>query len=249
VIAPGAELPGDVSVGPFAVIEADTLIGAGTVIDSHVVVYSGTRVGEQCRFYQGASIGGQPQDLKYAGEQTYLEIGDRTQVREFATLHRGTTDAVTTRIGSDCLLMAYVHVAHDCRIGDHVILANAVNLAGHCVIEDWVGIGGMVPVHQFVRIGRHAFIGGGVRITRDIPPFILAAGEPLQYTGLNSVGLERRGFSSERRQRIKECYRQIYGSSLNLSQALDLLREKYGDEGDVGIVIDFIEQSERGILL
>ncbi|MBL7033826.1 MAG: acyl-ACP--UDP-N-acetylglucosamine O-acyltransferase [Candidatus Delongbacteria bacterium] len=248
VIAPTAELAEDVTVGPFAIVEEDVVIGTGTVIESHAVIHSGTRLGAQCRVYHGASVGGRPQDLKYAEEQTYLEVGDRTQIREFATLHRGTTDAVTTRIGSDCLLMAYVHVAHDCQIGDHVILSNAVNLAGHCRIEDWVIIGGMVPVHQFVHIGQHAFIGGGVRVTRDVPPFILAAGEPLKYTGLNRVGLERRGFSTERREVIKNCYRKIYSASLNVSQAVQAVQDQFGGDEDARLILDFIQHAERGII-
>jgi UDP-N-acetylglucosamine acyltransferase len=144
--------------------------------------------------------------------------------------------------------MTLVHVAHDCQIGDHVILANAVNLAGHCHLEDWVIIGGMVPVHQFVRIGQHAFIGGGVKVTRDVPPFILAAGEPLKYTGLNRVGLERRGFSGERRRLIKDCYRKIYSSDLNVSQAMEVLKEQYGSEEDAHTIITFVQQAERGLI-
>jgi UDP-N-acetylglucosamine acyltransferase len=243
-----ARLAASVTVGPFAIIEADVEIGAGTVIESHAVIQSGTRLGEECRVYHGAIVGGRPQDLKYHDEQTFIEIGDRTQIREFATLHRGTTDMVTTRIGSDCLIMTFVHVAHDCQIGNHVILANAVNLAGHCHLEDWVIIGGMVPVHQFVHIGQHAFIGGGVKVTRDVPPFVLAAGEPLKYTGLNRVGLERRGFSEERRRMIKNCYRKIYNSDLNVSQAVEALQEQYGNEEDAQTILAFVKQSERGLI-
>jgi len=248
LIDSSARLAAGVTVGPFAIIEGDVEIGAGTIIESHAVIQSGTRLGKECRVYHGAIVGGRPQDLKYNDEQTFIEVGDRTQIREYATLHRGTVDMTTTHIGSDCLIMSMVHVAHDCQIGDHVILANAVNLAGHCHLEDWVIIGGMVPVHQFVRIGQHAFIGGGVKVTRDVPPFVLAAGEPLKFTGLNRVGLERRGFSGERRRLIKDCYRKIYNSDFNVSQAIEVLQEQYGSEEDAQTIITFVRQAERGLI-
>jgi UDP-N-acetylglucosamine acyltransferase len=195
IVDPRSELDAGVTVGPYSVIEADVQIGINCRIGPHVHIASGTRLGADCRVFTGAVLGSIPQDLKFGGEETALEIGERTTIREYATLNRGTKDRWKTTIGSDCLLMAYAHVAHDCIIGKHCILANAVNLAGHVVIEDWASVGGMVPVHQFVHIGQHSFIGGGYRVPKDVPPYILAAGEPLTFGGLNSVGLSRRGFS------------------------------------------------------
>jgi UDP-N-acetylglucosamine acyltransferase len=198
--------------------------------------------------FTGAVLGTIPQDLKFGGEETTLEIGERTTIREYATLNRGTKDRWKTTIGSDCLLMAYSHVAHDCAIGNHCILANAVNLAGHVVIEDWASIGGMVAVHQFVHIGQHCFIGGAYRVTKDVPPYILAVGEPMTYGGLNSVGLSRRGFSEQAIAALKRAYKLLYKSKLNVRQAIKRIREESELTPEVQNVLAFIEKSERGII-
>lgn len=247
IVHPAAELGGGVSVGPFTLIEAGARIGAGTQIGSHVLIQGDTTVGEECQIAHGAVLGTPPQDLKYAGEPTRLTVGDRTIIREYATLNRGTAASGVTRVGSDCMLMSYVHVAHDCHLGDHVILSNAVNMAGHVTIEDWAIIGGMTPIHQFVRIGAHAFVGGASRVAKDIPPFVKAAGSPIQLYGLNSVGLQRRGFSEEVRLELKRAYRIFFASSHNTTQALIRARDELRALPEVEAFLSFFERSERGV--
>ena len=248
IVDPKAVLGENVSVGPYSVIEGDVIIGDGTQIGSHVFIHNGARLGKNCRVFKGAVVGTDPQDLKYAGEKTTIEIGDNTTIREFCTLNRGTTHRRKTTIGSNCLLMAYVHVAHDCEIGDNVIIANAVNMAGHVVIESFAAIGGMSPIHQFVRIGGYAFVGGGLRVDKDVPPYILAAGSPLQFAGINRVGLSRKGFSSETMNAIRRAYKTIYRSGLNVSQAINALKEQETLIPEVQRIVQFIESSERGIV-
>ena len=236
-----------VVVGPWALIGPRVHVGDGTEIGPRVLVERDTRIGEDCRVANGAVLGSDPQDLKFKGEQTTLEVGDRTVVREFATLNRGTSASGRTMVGSDCLLMAYSHVAHDCEIGNHVVLANSVNMAGHVVIEDWAIVGGLTPIHQFVRIGAHAFIGGGSRIPQDIPPYCRAAGSPPRLYGLNSVGLERRGFSEEVRKALKQAYRILFQSNENLSRALDRVDEQVAGLPQVRHLVEFVRGSERGV--
>ncbi|MBL7093442.1 acyl-ACP--UDP-N-acetylglucosamine O-acyltransferase [candidate division KSB1 bacterium] len=248
IVETKAELGEGVTVGPYTVIEDDVFIGENTEIASHAFIHSGTRLGKKCRVFKGAVVGTDPQDLKYAGEKTTLEIGDETTVREFCTLNRGSSHRFKTVIGSRCLLMAYVHVAHDCIIGDNVILANAINMGGHVTIESFAAIGGMSPIHQFVRIGSHAFIGGGLRVNKDVPPYILAAGEPIQYAGINRVGLTRKGFSSDVLNEIRKAYKIIYRSGLNVSQAVAKLKNEETLIPEVQLIVDFIESSERGII-
>ncbi|NQT27404.1 acyl-ACP--UDP-N-acetylglucosamine O-acyltransferase [candidate division KSB1 bacterium] len=243
-----AELAEDVKIGPFTIVEGDVVIESGTQIDAHVLVADGARIGKNCRFHQGAVVGSLPQDLKFGGEKTTLEIGDNTVIREYCDLNRGTKHRGKSAIGKNSFLMAYTHVAHDCLIGDNVILANAVQLAGHVTIEDWVIVGGMVPIHQFCTIGQHAFVGGAYRVVQDIPPYILAAGEPLTYKGLNRVGLKRRGFSKEAIKALYKLYRLLYRAKLNKSQALEIIRSEVPDLPEVKTVLDFIEHSERGII-
>ncbi|RMD93214.1 MAG: acyl-ACP--UDP-N-acetylglucosamine O-acyltransferase [Calditrichaeota bacterium] len=247
-VNPKAELGEGVTVGPFSIIEEDVIIGPGTRVASHVLIARGARIGASCQIHHGAVLSTIPQDMKFAGEETTLEIGDRTIVREYATLNRGTKDRWKTIIGHDCLIMAYVHVAHDCIIGNHVILANAVNMAGHVIIEDYANIGGLVPIHQFVRVGTHAFVGGGYRIAKDVPPYVLASGEPLKYAGLNVVGLKRRGFSSETLAILKKAYKFIYRSNLNVSQALEKIKSELEITREIQNIIKFIENSQRGII-
>jgi UDP-N-acetylglucosamine acyltransferase len=247
IVDEGAELGEGVVVGPFSIVGPGVRIGAGTRLASHVLVERDTEIGEACRISHGAVLGTDPQDLKYAGEPTRLLVGDRTTIREYATLNRGTSAQGYTRVGSDCMLMSYVHVAHDCLIGDRVILSNAVNMAGHVSIGDWAIVGGMTPIHQFVRIGPHAFIGGQSRISKDIPPFVKAAGIPVELYGLNSVGLQRRGFDEEVRRELKRAYRLVFGSNLNTTQALARAREELRALPQVEEFLAFFEASARGV--
>jgi UDP-N-acetylglucosamine acyltransferase len=247
IIDDSAELGEGVTVGPYSVIGPRVVIGAGTQVGPHVFVDRDTTVGAHCALYKGAVLGSDPQDLKYRGEATRLVVGDRTVIREFATLNRGTSALGQTTIGDDCLLMAYSHVAHDCQLGNHVILSNSVNMGGHVLIEDWVVIGGGTLIHQFARIGQHAFIGGGSAVRKDVPPFVKASGDPLQLYGLNSVGLQRRGFSEEVRRELKRAYRLFFGSSNNTSQALARAREELQGIPEIEAFLSFFEQSERGV--
>lgn len=249
IIHPAAVLGTDVVVGPYAVVGPDVSIGRGTRIGPHVVIEQDTTIGEDCRVHAGAVLGGDPQDLKYAGEPSRLVVGDRTVVRECATLNRGTAASGVTTIGSDCLLMAYVHVAHDCTIGDHVVLANAVNMGGHIVIEDWAIVGGATAIHQFARIGRHAIVGGASAARKDVPPYVKAAGNPAELYGLNTLGLERRGFSEDARAELRRAYRILFQSRLNVSQALEKARAELRPLPEVNYLLDFIARSERGITL
>lgn len=243
----GAELGVGVVVGPYSILGPGVQVGDGTEIGPHALIERDTSVGEDCRISKGAVLGTDPQDLKYQGEKTLLEVGDRTVIREFATLNRGTSSAGRTVVGSDCLLMAYTHVAHDCELGNHVILSNAVNMAGHVTIEDWVIVGGLTPIHQFVRIGAHAFVGGGSRIPQDVPPYCRVAGNPSKLYGLNSVGLERRGFTAEVRKALKQAYRAVFMSGLNVGQGVDKAAAEAPAIPEVGHFLDFIRSSERGI--
>ena len=248
IIDPASELMEDVEIGPYTVIEADVRVGAGSIIGPHVLLASGARLGRHVTIFKGAVVATPPQDLKFKGEPSTVEIGNNTVVREFATLHRGTSATGRTVVGADCFLMAYSHVAHDCVVEDKVIMANSVNLAGHVHLEEYVTIGGIVPVHQFVRVGRHSFIAGGTRVPKDVPPYILAANEPLKFAGLNHVGLKRRGFSAKTLADLKHAYQLIYNSDLNTSQALTRIREEMELTPEIKHVIDFIESSERGII-
>ena len=248
VVSPKAQLGDNVSVGPFAVVEDDTIIGSGTTIGSGALIANGTRIGKECRIHHGAVLGTNPQDLKFHGEISTLEIGDYTTIREYATLNRGTHARGKTTVGNHCFIMAYVHVAHDCAVGNHVILANAVNMAGHVSIEDYVVIGGMVAIHQFERIGCHAMIGGGYRAAKDVPPYVLAGQEPLAFSGLNIVGLKRRNFPDTTIELIDKTYQFIYGSNLNVSQALEKIKNEINLVEEVRHIVDFIEKSKRGII-
>jgi UDP-N-acetylglucosamine acyltransferase len=248
IIDKKAELADDVIVGPFSIIEGDVVIKKGTQIHSHVRIASGARIGQYCQIHHGAVISTVPQDIKFSGEKSVLEIGDNTIIREYCDLNRGTKDREITKIGTNCLLMAYTHVAHDCFVGNHVILANGVQLGGHVTIEDWVIIGGLVPVHQFCTIGQHAFIGGGFRVVQDVPPYVLVANEPLEYKGLNAIGLKRRGFSDETIRLLRRCYRIIYRSNLNTSQAFEKIESEIKMIPEVKAVLQFIKNSRRGII-
>jgi UDP-N-acetylglucosamine acyltransferase len=249
VIHDDARLAEDVIVGPGAVIGPGVVVGPGSSIGAHAVLERDTIVGSECTISHGAVLGTDPQDLKFEGERTQLVVGDRTVIREYATLNRGTRSSGRTVVGSDCLIMAYAHVAHDCEIGDHAILANAVNMGGHVIIGDWAIVGGMTPIHQFVRIGAHAFVGGASRVHKDIPPYVRAAGNPLEMSGLNAVGLRRRGFSDEVRRELKRAYRLVFASELNVSQALERARDELEPFPEVKAFIEFFEGSDRGVAL
>ena len=249
LVDPGAELGEGVQVGPFTIIGPGVTVGAGTRIASGVLIERDTAIGAECSISHGAVLGTAPQDLKYRDEPTRLTIGDRTVIREYATLNRGTTASGVTSVGSDCLLMSYVHVAHDCHLGNHVIISNAVNMAGHVTIHDWASIGGMTPIHQFVRIGAHAFVGGGSRVAKDIPPYVKAAGSPIQLYGLNSVGLQRRGFAEDVRRELKRAYRLFFASTHNTTQALARAREELRAIPEVEVFLSFFEGTERGVSL
>lgn len=249
LVDPGAELDPDVEVGPFAVIGAGVQIGAGTRIGPHAVIKGPTRIGRDNRIFQFASVGEDPQDKKYGGEVTRLEIGDRNQIREFTTLNRGTLqDQGVTRIGNDNLLMAYVHVAHDCRIGDHVIMANAASLGGHVEIQDHAILGGFTIVHQFCRIGAHAFCAMGSVLSKDVPPYVTVGGHPAEPRGINAEGLRRHGFADGAIQSIKRAYRTLYLGNLKLAEAMTELRAIAEQTPEVGRLVEFIADSSRSIV-
>ncbi|MBN1504013.1 MAG: acyl-ACP--UDP-N-acetylglucosamine O-acyltransferase [Candidatus Eisenbacteria bacterium] len=247
VVDPNARLAADVTVGPHCVVSGDVEIGAGTVLASGVVVEGPTMIGKDCRLAHHAVVGSVPQDLKYKGARSLVEIGDSNTIREFVTINRATDEGDRTVVGNNNLLMAYVHLAHNCVIGNNVILANAVNLAGHVTIDDFASIGGLTPVHQFVRIGKYAFIGGGSRVPKDVCPFVRAAGNPLRIAGLNSVGLMRRGFSQETRLELKRLYRLFFRSGLNTSQALARIQDELPGTPEVNEFVRFVRASQRGV--
>ena len=248
VVHPEAKLHPSVEVGPYVVIGPRVKIGAGTRVGPHAVIEGDTTIGERNRIFQFASVGAQPQDLKYAGEDTKLVIGDENQIREFTTLHIGTAGGGgVTRIGSRNLLMAYAHVAHDCVVGDGCVLANAATLAGHVEVGDHVTLGGLSAVHQFTRIGKHAFLAGGAMVVMDIPPFCSAQGDRAELAGLNTVGLTRHGFSAEQVARIKDAYKVLFRSKLGLNEAVSRLQAEYGGHSEIDHLLEFVTSSKRGI--
>lgn len=243
-----AQLGTNVKVEHFSTIYEDVIIGDNTWIGPNVTLFPGTRIGSDCKIFPGAVIGAIPQDLKFHGEYSTVEIGNRVVVRECATINRGTEAAGTTKIGNDTMLMAYVHIAHDCIIGAHCILANSTNLAGHVIIEDFAYFGGMSGAHQFTKIGKHCFISGGSMISKDVPPFCLVMRNPAQYAGINSVGLKRQQFSTDDIHLIQDVYRILYGSGLNTSQALLKIEEEISISPYRDYIIQFVRDSKRGII-
>ena len=249
VIDPRAELAEDVSVGPFAVIGPDVEVGAGSVIGPHAVINGPTRIGCNNHIYQFASVGDAPQDKKYKGEPTRLEIGDGNTIREFVTINRGTVqDQGVTRIGDDNWIMAYVHIAHDCQIGNHTIFANNASLAGHVRIEDYVILGGFTLVHQFCALGQHSFTAFSSGIAKDVPPYVMVGGFSAEPHGLNTEGLKRRGFAPETIAKLKQAYKTLYRSNLTLADAIEALREQAVDCVEVGVMVEFLEKQKRGIV-
>jgi UDP-N-acetylglucosamine acyltransferase len=247
IVDPAAKISEGAEIGPFCLIEGDVEIGMGTRLLNHVTVYNGARLGENNIVYPGAVISAIPQDLKYSGHYSEVFIGSGNTIRECVTISRATEPPYKTIIGNDCLFMAYSHVAHDCRVGDHCILANSVALAGHVFVEDYVICGGLVGVHQFVRIGRHSMVGAHSMVVKDVVPFALFSGDPLKYSGLNSVGLKRRNFSGERIELLKKALQYLFTSNLNVSQAVDKISKEIPENEDLDHLIKFIEQSKRGI--
>lgn len=247
-IHPDARIGENVSIGPFSVVSADVEIGDGTEIMSNVVILDGARIGKNCKVFPGAVISAIPQDLKFAGEKTTAEIGDNTTIREYVTVNRGTADRWKTTVGNNCLLMAYVHIAHDASVGNHCILANAATIAGHVSIEDFVVIEGVVAVQQFIRIGKHAFIAGGSLVRKNVPPFIKAAREPLSYAGVNSIGMRRRGMDDQTITAIEDTYRLIYVKNRNIGKAIKDARTELPESTEMSYILDFIADSEKGII-
>lgn len=249
VIAPQAQIAAGVQIGPFTIIGPDVAVGAGTWIGPHVVINGPTRIGADNKIFQFASIGDAPQDKKYRGEPTRLEIGDRNVFRESVTVNRGTThDKGVTRIGNDNLLMAYSHVAHDCHLGDQIVMANCATLGGHVEIGDWVTMGGLSAVHQHTKIGSYSFIAHNAAVTRDVPPYVMAVGRPAAPHSVNSVGLQRRGFTAEQILNIRRAYRVLYRSGLKLKAALDELETAAASQPEIKPFVDFIKRSSRSIV-
>ena len=246
-VHPDAKIGQNVSIGHFAVVEAKVVLGDGCEVASHAIIQEYSIIGQNCKIFAGAVIGGIPQDLKFEGEESYVDIGNNTTIREYVTINRGTKAAGITKIGNHCFIMAYTHVAHDCQIGDHCIIVNNVQIAGHVEIHDWAVVGGSSSVHQFVKIGAHAMIAGGSLVRKDVPPYVTAAREPLAFTGINILGLKRRDFSDEKINEIHAIYRILFQSKLNLSEAI-LALEVNQISHENQTIFDFLKASTRGII-
>ena len=249
IVAPDAKIGSDVTIGPFAIVGENCTIGDGCVISAHAVLERNVTLGAKVKIGVGSVLGGDPQDLKFKGEPTVVEVGENTVIREYATINRGTAQSFKTTVGKNCLIMSYVHLAHDCHVGDGVILSNGVQLAGHVTIEDKVTMSGLTAVHQFARIGRYAFVGGMSRVSKDVPPYIKAVGNPIKLYGLNSVGLQRNGFPEEVMRELKRAYRLFFRSELNVSQALERARAELHPSPEVEALIRFVDESQRGVVI
>jgi UDP-N-acetylglucosamine acyltransferase len=247
-VHPGAKIAKNVVIEPFTTIHNNVIIGEGTWIGSNVTIMEGARIGKNCNIFPGAVISAPPQDLKYQGEETIVQIGDNTTIRECATINKGTADRMKTVIGNNCLIMAYCHVAHDCFVGDGCIFSNDSTLAGHVTIGQNVVLAGMVAVHQFVSIGNHAFVTGGSLVRKDVPPYVKAAREPLSYVGINSIGLRRRGFESDKIREIQNIYRILYQKNYNNSQAASIIEAEMEATPERDEILQFIRDSQRGIM-
>lgn len=247
-VHPDAKLAPGVVVEPFASIYGDVEIGEGTWIGPNSTIMDGSRIGSNCRIFPGAVIGAIPQDLKFSGEKTTAEVGDGTTIRECVTINRGTADRLKTAVGANCLLMAYVHLAHDCILGDNIVIANSVNLAGHVTIDDWAILEGNVAVQQFMHIGAHSFVAGASLVRKNVPPFVKAAREPLSYVGVNVVGLRRRGFKDDAIARIEDIYREIFVRNTNVDRAVQNVEQTLPRSPERGLILDFIRNSPKGIM-
>lgn len=247
-VHPTAKIADNVVIDPFVTIHADVVIEEGTHVMSGAVIFKGSRIGKNCRIFPGASIGAIPQDLKFDGEETLTLIGDNTTIREYVTINKGTKALGYTKVGQNCLLMAYVHLAHDCVVGDNCVLANSVQVAGHVSIGDWTILGGAALVHQFVKIGKHAMISGGSLVRKDVPPYTKAAREPLSYEGVNSIGLRRRGFTNEKISEIQDIYRTLFVKSSNTSKAIKLIETEFSPTPERDEIMSFINESDRGVM-
>lgn len=247
-VHPEAKIAKNVVIEPFSTISNDVEIGEGTWIGPNVTIMEGARIGKNCKIFPGSVISAEPQDLKYKGEKTYTYIGDNTTIRECVTVNRGTTALGYTKIGDNCLVMATVHVAHDCVVGNHVILVNGVALAGHIEVGDYAIIGGMSPVHQFTKIGKHSLVAGGTLVRKDVPPFVKAARNPISYVGINSIGLRRRGFTSEKISEIQGIYRILFQKKLNVSQAIQVVETEMQATPERDEILQFITESSRGVM-
>ncbi len=249
-VHPNAKLADSVEVGPYAFIDEFVEIGEGTKILPHATIFNYVTIGKDCNIFPGAVIGAIPQDLKFAGEVTYVKIGDRVNIRECATVNRGTNASGkgVTKVGNDVLLMSYTHVAHDCTVGDHCILVSFVGIAGETDVDDWAIIGGSTAVHQFSKIGKHAMVGGGCKIAKDVPPYCLAGREPLSYTGVNRVGLRRRGFTNDQIRTIKDIYDILYYGGMNFSDACEKIEAGFPPSPERDEILNFVRNSKRGII-
>ncbi len=247
-VHPDAKIASNVVIEPFVTIDKNVEIGSGTRIGSNVTILEGTRIGENCNIFPGAVIGAVPQDLKFKGEESLVVIGNNTTIREFVTIHRGTSAKGRTVIGDNCLIMCYCHVAHDCRLGNNVIMANATQLAGEVEIDDYAILGGGTLVHQFTHIGAHIMVQGGSKVNKDIPPFVTAAREPICYAGINSIGLRRRGYTNEQIANIQEIYKIIFAPEFNITEALEKIETELPATKERDEVVLFIRNSSRGIL-
>lgn len=249
-VHPNAKIGNNVTVSPFAYIDDNVEIGDNTWIGPNATIFSHSRIGKNVKVFSGAVIGAVPQDLKFKGEDALAEVGDNTVIRECVTINRGTADKMTTRVGKNCLIMAYAHIAHDCILGDHIIIANSVQISGHVTIQDWAIVEGMVGIQQFVTVGAHTFIGGSTGVRKSVPPFVRAAREPLQYIGVNSVGLQRRGFSQESIRHIEDIYRIIFVRGFNLTKAIETVEAEIADTPEKNLILGFIrtEKEKDGII-
>jgi len=249
VVDAGAEIGEGVSVGPYSVIGPNVKIGPRTTVGSHCVFEGWTEIGEDCKITHSVCLGQEPQDVKYAGEETYVRIGARNLIREFTTVHRATGEGCETRVGDDNFIMAYVHIAHNCIVGSGTVISNLTTMAGHVTVEDQARISGVIPIHQFVRIGTHSIVGGGSRVPKDILPYIKAAGNPLRVSGLNTIGLQRAGFEPDTMKALREAYRLIYRSNLNVTQAVERIKSEVAPIPEIQHLLEFIETSDRGITI
>ena len=241
-----ATIADDAVVGPWVIVGPNCTVGSGSVLQPHSVLEENVTIGQHVTVGIGTVLGGKPQDLKWQGEETFVEIGNHTTIREYSTINRATSQSWKTTVGEHCYIMSYVHLAHDCHVGNHVIMSNGTQLAGHVTIDDWAIISGLCAIHQFAKVGRHSFIGGCSRVAKDVPPFVKAVGNPIKLYGLNSVGLQRRGFSDETVSELKKAYRMFFRSDLNVSQALEQARQELKPSAEVQDLISFIETSGRG---